>query len=560
MTGSSPTGKDVMDRHPIADSMIKRICSGRFIGLIMYFIACSTYLTAEIARAEQTGQDAQVIAHWNVVPFQAIDAPFNVGVVAFHINGIDRVEFQINGGEIRNITEMSHNPRTGTSEYWTTVDPTEIGAIDPREPLIEIRATAFPKKAGLKRELPRISLNVKAADGRQDAKVWVSGNGDDVRGDGSESKPFRQPARALRLLKEVEDRRNDAVFGTIYLKKGNYIWGSAGEPSPTADTRWVNISAAPGVKPDDVMFMSTKGGRFQPLLLKITGASFESISVTPSKNKVSQLWLENSNIYGAGPWEGEAFYHGSNWQGLYFTNVFISDFVNGATHLTLARNVTVSNIGSDAFSGTRLVVNSEVNGIDRGETQFHPDVYQIYCGRKSLENFIVYGLVARDAEAQGIFSGGCSSLDNVAVVNALLVRPLFSNQPLLSQWNVKSNHLILSGITMPNSTFLWRNNDVRNVLIEGSVFYRLSTTFKGYGFEEGAISSRHNHIIDTRGTGMRVNDTDITTGDAGFVDDDKGDFRPVPGSPLRNRIDNPFSAVDAMGQPRKVPSSIGALE
>src|SRR5690606_28107040 len=110
----------------------------------------------------------------------------------------------------------------------------------------------------------------------------------------------------------------------------------------------------------------------------------------------------------------------------------------------------------------------------------------------------------------------------------LLVRPLSSNQPLLSQWNVKSNHLIFSGITMPNSTFLWRNNDVRNVLIEGSIFYRLSTTFKGYGFQDGAITFRHNHIIDTRGTGMRVNASDMTTGNPGFVDGEQGDFRLTP--------------------------------
>ncbi|MCF8466236.1 MAG: hypothetical protein K9G33_02440 [Sneathiella sp.] len=531
------------------------------LGIMLGQAACVQDSVGGNAGSRPTGEDAKVIAHWNVVPYQAINTPFNAGVVAFHINGIDRVDFRVNGGDAITVTEMSLNERTNTYEYWAAIDPASLGPLNKEKPVIEISATAFPKKAGIPRQLEPMFLNVKPADERQDAFVWVSGQGDDRKGDGTKTKPFRQPARALEALEEIEDDRDEAVFGTVYLMEGEYIWGSSGHSAPQSEDRWAVIAAAPGVEKGKAVFNGDDGGGFLPKLLKVKGVTIQNVYFVPEGGKPSRLWLDNSDMIGQGATTGEGFYHSPAWKDAYFTNVHLSAFPNGATDLTIARDVKISNIGSDAFSGSRLIVNSEVDGIDRGDTKFHPDVFQIYCGNTDMENFIIYGLVAKNAEAQGIFAGGCSSLNNVAVVNALLVRPLHSKLPFFSQWGVPANHLILSGVTLPNSAFLWRNNEVRNVLIDGSVFYAMGTTFKGYGFEDGAIAYQHNHILDTRGGGgMPVDGIDITSGDAEFVDEDEGDFRPTPNSPLRNRVDNPFSKVDATGRPRKAPSTIGAIE
>ena len=512
------------------------------------------------AKAGPTGADAKVIAHWNVVPYQAFSRPMTIGVVAFHINGVDRVEFQVNGKAVGSAREMTLNKRTNTNEYWITLDPKDFGPADLENPHLEVEATAYPKSAGIPRQLETILLKVKPEGEGQDTIVWVSARGNDSTGDGTKSNPFRQPARALEMLRKTEDDRGSAVFGTIYLTKGEYSWGSFGKPAPIIHESWIAVSAAPDVARGDVIFSDDSGGPFITGLLKVSGVTIRNVFFTPGYSKASYLWLDNVDVIGPGRWSGESFYHASNWGKIFFTGVRISDSPNGATNLNIARDVKIINIGSDAFSGSRLVVNSEVNGIDRGQTEAHPDVYQIYCARKSFENYIVYGLIAQNAEAQGIFAAGCESLDNVAMVNILLVRPLGSEAPLFSQWHVPSNHLIFSGISMPNSTFLWRNNEVRNVLIEGSLFQRMKTTFKGYGFARNTITYRDNHVMSLRGGGMLIDGLDNTEGNPEFADGNKGDFRPAPDSPLRGRVKAPFNNIDVYGNPRKIPSTIGAIE
>ena len=106
------------------------------------------------------------IARWNVIPMQVANRSdsvkygetgnsyegFPIGVVAFHANGIDRVEFESNGGDIVTVTQMSINPRTGNREFWVNLQADNLG-----EQLIEIRATVYPYKQGK----PFVLQNVK---------------------------------------------------------------------------------------------------------------------------------------------------------------------------------------------------------------------------------------------------------------------------------------------------------------------------------------------------------------------------------------------------------------
>lgn len=87
------------------------------------------------------GADAKAIARWDVVPYQTFDDLFEIGVVAFHINGIDRVEFSLDGGPWTAVKEMTLNPRTNVVEYWVALD----AARSPDGP-VEVRAIAYPKK------------------------------------------------------------------------------------------------------------------------------------------------------------------------------------------------------------------------------------------------------------------------------------------------------------------------------------------------------------------------------------------------------------------------------
>lgn len=85
------------------------------------------------------------IARWNVVPFQEVKGLFNIGVVAFHGNEIEKVEFIADGGFKSIVKEMTVNPTTGNREYWCTLNPSEIDS-DTADKMIEIRAVIYPVK------------------------------------------------------------------------------------------------------------------------------------------------------------------------------------------------------------------------------------------------------------------------------------------------------------------------------------------------------------------------------------------------------------------------------
>src|SRR5262245_22444057 len=42
--------------------------------------------------AGMPGADAKVIGAWDIVPYQTFTSTLNIGVIAFHMNGVDRVE------------------------------------------------------------------------------------------------------------------------------------------------------------------------------------------------------------------------------------------------------------------------------------------------------------------------------------------------------------------------------------------------------------------------------------------------------------------------------------
>jgi len=145
------------------------------------------------------GYTAKAIARWDVVPFQTIDGPFDIGVVAFHINGIDRVEFSLNGGPWSAVSEPSRNERTAVWEFTTTVDARTL-----TDGLYEIRARVYPRGAGVPRVLGgpitdesvdngehSLLLSANANQTLPTPTRYVSGFGSDASGVGSRTNPFR---------------------------------------------------------------------------------------------------------------------------------------------------------------------------------------------------------------------------------------------------------------------------------------------------------------------------------------------------------------------------------
>ncbi|HPA06548.1 MAG TPA: hypothetical protein PLB67_19130, partial [Candidatus Hydrogenedentes bacterium] len=152
------------------------------------------------------GADAKAIARWDVVPYQTFDDLFEIGVVAFHINGIDRVEFSLDGGPWTAVKEMTLNPRTNVVEYWTALDASR----SPDGP-VEVRAIAYPKKG-----IPRVlgGEDVTVANGEHSMPlfanaqqsfvpqpVFVSLSGDDAA-PGTQGQPVATISRALALVQD----------------------------------------------------------------------------------------------------------------------------------------------------------------------------------------------------------------------------------------------------------------------------------------------------------------------------------------------------------------------
>ena len=176
------------------------------------------------------GYTAKAIARWDVVPYQTFNGTFNVGVVAFHINGIKEIDFTATdkNGASHTYTSnaMTLNPQIandpavtgvgiktdGVVEYWVP-----INASDFADGPVEITATAYPT-AGVPRVLDSLRLYANYGNTlpRQDP-IWVAPApaGSDTTGTGTEDNPYAS------ILWAAHNAQSD-TGAVIYMKAGTY--------------------------------------------------------------------------------------------------------------------------------------------------------------------------------------------------------------------------------------------------------------------------------------------------------------------------------------------------
>ena len=144
---------------------------------------------------------SQVIANWDVVPFQIFSDTFKVGVVAFHESGVD-VTFSVNGGPDLTVNAPTYNERTDVYEYWI-----ELNASDYADGPITIDATAAPDDpASFSRTLDTITLFADSGETVQNTAVSYAdcNNGNDQTGDGSFGNPYASVKAAYNAVGEGE--------------------------------------------------------------------------------------------------------------------------------------------------------------------------------------------------------------------------------------------------------------------------------------------------------------------------------------------------------------------
>lgn len=514
-----------------------------------------------VGTAGDPGFDAKVIARWDVVPHQTIDTEsFNVGVVAFHINEVDRVEIFLEGGEPVVVDQMTLNPRTGVYEYWATIDPDVLRTTDLVDGPIELRAVAYPRGAGEPRVLPSLTLNSNVNGTLPELILWCAPEGDDTTGDGSEGNPFRQPYRAMQFAGQLIGGPAGADGCRVLLSPGEYYWGGTNWAPRTLD-RWATIEAGPGVAPEEVVIRAGTSNGFRTKLLCARNITFER-QLGTAIVEGGMLWLDGCVFRGDGPHEGQRPFTHSVWPGgVWVTGCRLTQMRDGFFYSRLVRNSKVENIGQVAYGGSKLVLNCEADLIHRGATDYHPDVYIL---RGHVENIIVFGLTATRISAQGLFGDDLgASAEDVAFVNIVISRPLGENPvgPPYSQWACPSSHLLFWHVSLPDTTFLWSSPSMENISVRSCVMHR-SLTYDLPTIEEPVVFDWSwfvdCHIIDAGTVGSYV--PGLGLGDPGFSDASSGDFRPAANSPLRGQVAVPIRSSDIEGAAIVGADSIGAYK
>ena len=483
-----------------------------------------------IGQPSQDGYDATAIARWDVVPFQAFGGTFEVGVLAFHMAGIDRVEFAVDGGPWVAVDEMSLNPRTNVYEYWVSLDASLHDSDGP----VEVRAIAYPN-VGVPRVLSGEITDDSILNGMHSMRlvsypaglpdvfeVFVdSSNGQDAGATGDRGSPFSTIKAAMNF---AAAGNGDLSNVTISLLPGRYIG-----PDGTAQTgdSWVTIQAADGVDSEDVVLI----GRARPKAnyVRLSGLSIEAqTNTTIFEGWVDYdrfVWFDDVHLFGDSRADDTRYFTRRYHE--FVTNSSYTDLPNGPGGALIVRNTTVDRIRSDAYSNSLLIVNSSVDDIDRLDSGDHPDVYQIYSPNERVTNRIVYGLRATNARSQGVFLGGIQNnfVDDLAFVNTLIEIP--PDAGFKTQWMVPASHILFINSAFVEHSFFWRVEDLDNIFITASIFSAMKTYDVDADRVLSNITAFQNHFEFPDSYGSIVPGTNNTFGPDIFIDREGDNYKPT---------------------------------
>lgn len=186
------------------------------------------------------GYDEVAIARWADAPYKkwAKDTDHNIGIIAFHMNGIDRVEISANGGTWVTCTGLVNNPRTGNREYWGKIRFDDNTVTD-SEGFVELRARIYPHKAGI----PLVLQSPLWGDDNYDKMTnreglqsmfmrpeestivkYVALSGDDTTGDGTRGNPYETTQGAVDAVKNSDSGAALLANGLriVFTEAGRY--------------------------------------------------------------------------------------------------------------------------------------------------------------------------------------------------------------------------------------------------------------------------------------------------------------------------------------------------
>ena len=372
---------------------------------------------------QRTGMaaDKNAIARWDAVPCQAISDSLNVGVVAFHINGIEKVSFSLDNGPWLDVTSMTLNPEDSVMEYWATFKASTVS-----DGPVEIRAIAYPK-VGVPRVLDSLLfLYANAGHSLPNTVKYVSTIGNDITGDGTEAKPFKTIGKATVAIRQAIGPLDGA---TIYLQPGDYVY--LPDPNvpygsePVTNNTYLTITAALGITADQVGLVGGNAWGLSTIRhVHIKGVTIKQTQLNSNGNYKTYFWIERTKVVGGGIAVDSA-HAGVNackgttggssiYGGLYVTESEFSNNCGNSLQGRLIRNTYIHNISGDAFETPDLIVNTVVDTQTQLAGQ-HADVYQ----NQYVLNDIIYGLRATNITyCQGLSMD--PPLTNIAIINTTI--------------------------------------------------------------------------------------------------------------------------------------------
>ncbi|MBT3374282.1 MAG: hypothetical protein HN742_22825 [Lentisphaerae bacterium] len=550
-----------------------------------------SYVLAAILVPTAISHAITPIAHTDVVPYQRIEhgASFNVGVVAFSMAGIDRVDFAIAGqgysGGVKSTSAMTLNTRVastspgavypGVYEYYVPVSADDFTG----NGTIAVTPTVYGGDGGVK-TLRAVTLYVEGASNESPTLAWVDGDGSDGTGTlNDETDPFPSIQTAMDA---IDSRNRTLDYATIYLTEGVYDTNDRVSGTTDTTTEWVTIASAREAEIEKVI-IDEDGTLWDTDHIRFSGVTLRNSGPRDPAAAQTGAWFDGCRIIGPGGYGNHSPIGGSH--NAYFTGCLFYNvgYVMPNTPV-LGRGLRLEKIYHDvARNGSPLLVNIQVDGM-YGEhpTPYHSDVYQVF---DQVEDIIIYNGIFVDLQYQGLFlnsEGGTSR--NAAFVNLLFEygakTPGGSRSWIHDQWD----HLLLWHCTFGSRLaadgdwfMLWDAAypdadpfERSNVSYIGNVFHRFGITGSAqrqlgaryldsgnpYGNE-----ARYNHFC-TRGMTVGEN---YTTGEGVIDFDAPGSATfgyPVRRSVIVDRLPSDLTGVpcDARGNPRDANPDAGALE
>ena len=447
------------------------------------------------------GDGPAPIARFDAVPFQTLQSETGIGVVAFHINDIDRVEFAVEGGPWVAVKEMTLNPTTGIVEYWAKLATSDFSVDGSKE----VRAVVHSKQG---QSIVLQGNNLKMdADGIHSLYVNTNGrgtltsnirwadsvNGNDTTGNGTETNPFKTIVAAAA---DLTVDHGSSGGGSVYLKPGDYFWGlTTTERLPKINTdnnRWLTVQAAPGVDKNRVTISGSSSSGLDTKLVHLQNVRVNNTKIRTT-GRVNAIWANNIIFMGGGPDNPKTLEYPLT-PTEYSDGIFVTDsefgYMKRATgSYALGRHLKVHHIWGDMFRGPRLLLdvtgsylfdaNPDIPGFSVGglAPDVHRDLLQDIGPSK---NVIIYGMKATDHISGQDFFFTCGPTtycenENIAVVNYIAD----STSQIPGKYGVTTRHMFLLNVVHTKRFLLtnhkdkfptWPNTRFDYLSIKNSVF------------------------------------------------------------------------------------------